>query len=59
MSSYLFVVLYASGQESESWVDAINQSDARKKLWATLTDSQKNNVEDIECVDIQQWTASW
>jgi hypothetical protein len=52
INSYLMVAVFGS-QEIEKWIDASCEKDARKQFWNGLSDSQKNAVEEIDCVDVQ------
>ena len=49
--TYEFVIEYSSGRAEQINIGAETKQAARSKLWVSLTDSQKNAVADIECVN--------
>ena len=53
-SQYLFAVGFSNGSALKVWKSGEDQSSARQVVWDSLSDEQRNDVEDIECVEIRE-----
>jgi hypothetical protein len=51
MSQYIFAIGFSSGKSFEVGVDASNYKEARKKVYNSLSDEAKDNIEDIELIE--------
>ncbi len=54
MFSYVFVVLFSNGEESEFVKRATSEGAARALVWNSLTEEQRDEVEDIDLVEVNQ-----
>ena len=51
-NSYLLVAVLGL-KEIEKWIDAASEKEACEKFWESLTEEQKDAVEEIDCCDVQ------
>lgn len=49
-----FVVEFSSGHAIERTVDNNDSREARRQVWESLTDAQRDQVEDIDCIGDEQ-----
>lgn len=54
MSKYTFYVGYVAGVDKYVDVEASTEKDAHKKVWDSLTYNERDAVESLDCVDVEE-----
>ena len=52
MFQYVYVVLFANGDEKEFTVRATSSGSGRNSVWSQLSEEERNIVEDIDLVEV-------
>lgn len=50
MNNYL---IYFDGLDQEGWFEAATEKEAYKKAFASLTEDERDNLECMDCIDVE------
>jgi ribosomal protein L20A (L18A) len=54
MPKFTFALVASNGHSAEKSVIAINEKEAREKVWDILCDDHKNAIESIDLIDVEE-----